>query len=66
MTKILSDATNIWNKRYEEGKLACTKKVIYKDPIDYNQHPFLWQYTSAKRLTGSIHGNLYGISMLWM
>lgn len=52
-----NDALNVWNKRYQEGKLACTKKVIEKDPIDYTQHTFLYQYAIAKRLTGSIDGN---------
>ena len=51
------DSTNIWDKRYREGKLACTKKAIEKDPIEYTQHSLLWRYAVAKRLTGSTDGN---------
>lgn len=57
MTAEINNATNIWDKRYGDGELACTKQVIEKDPIDYTQHPLLYQYSIAKRLTGSIHGN---------
>jgi SAM-dependent methyltransferase len=52
-----SDAISIWDKRYKEGKLACTKKVVEKDPIEYPHHPLLFRYAIAKRLTGSIDGN---------
>lgn len=45
--------TDIWDKRYEEGELACTKEVPSIDPIDYTQHPFLYEQAIAKRITGS-------------
>jgi SAM-dependent methyltransferase len=49
--------TTIWDKRYKEGEIVCTKDIIEKDPMDYTQHPLLYQYSIAKRLTGTIHGD---------
>jgi SAM-dependent methyltransferase len=50
-------ATSIWDDRYREGKLACAQERVESDPIDYTQHPFLYQHAIAKRLTGSLDGN---------
>lgn len=52
-----NESASVWDKRYKEGKLACTKKLVEKDPIDYTQHPFLYQHAIAKRLTGAIDKN---------
>jgi SAM-dependent methyltransferase len=61
------DSDSIWDKRYKEGKMACTKKVIEKDPIDYTQHSLLYRHAIAKRLTGSLDGNpLEKIAKLFM
>lgn len=50
-------ATSVWDARYQDGKLACTQERVESDPIDYTQHPFLYQHAIAKRLTGSLEGN---------
>jgi len=55
--ELSSDAISIWDKRYEEGGMACTEKQVVGDPIDYTQHPFLYQHSIAKPLTGSLKGN---------
>lgn len=52
-----ANPTDIWDKRYEEGELACTKETPSHDPIDYTQHPFLYKQAIAKRLTGNANGN---------
>jgi len=52
------DFVNIWNERYKDKKLACTKRRNENDPIDYTQHPFLYKHSIAKRLTGSLDGNV--------
>jgi len=51
------NAKSIWDKRYQDGELACTKKNIASDPIDYTQHPFLYKESISKRLTGDLDGN---------
>ena len=48
---------SIWDQRYKDSELACTKKNVQGDPIDYTQHPFLYQHSIAKRLTGTLDGN---------
>ena len=57
LNKIKNISKSIWDKRYKDGELACTKENIQGDPIDYTQHPFLYQHAIAKRLTGSLDGN---------
>jgi hypothetical protein len=42
------DATSVWDKRYEDGDLACTQKHVAADPIDYTQHPFLLKQSMLK------------------
>lgn len=54
---VSADASSIWDKRYEEGELACTQKAVAADPIDYTQHPFLYKQSTAKQLTGDAEGN---------
>jgi SAM-dependent methyltransferase len=49
-------ASSIWDKRYEEGELACTQRTVKADPIDYTQHPFLYKQSTAKQLTGDAEG----------
>lgn len=46
MTKDKS-AKSIWDKRYQDGELACTQKTVESDPIDYTQHPFLYKLSTA-------------------
>src|SRR6187200_2512436 len=46
------NSTSVWDKRYEEGELACTKKAPSIDPIDYTQSPYLYKQAIAKRITG--------------
>ena len=46
------NSTSVWDKRYEEGELACTKKAPSIDPIDYTQHPYLYKQAIARRITG--------------
>lgn len=48
---------SVWDKRYAEGELACTRKIIECDPVDYTQHPFLYKHAVAKRLCGDVDGN---------
>ena len=49
-------AKSIWDKRYQDGELACTQKTVESDPIDYTQHPFLYKLSTAKRITGDLEG----------
>ena len=49
-------AKSIWDKRYQDEELACTKKTVESDPIDYTQHPFLYKLSTAKRITGDLEG----------
>ena len=49
--------STIWDNRYQDGELACTQENIAGDPIDYTQHPFLYQHSIARRLTGDLNGN---------
>lgn len=46
----------IWDKRYQQGTLACTQQTVDADPIDYTQHPFLFKQSTAKQLTGDTEG----------
>jgi len=52
-----ADASSIWDKRYQDGELACTQEVVEADPIDYTQHPFLYKQSTAKRVTGDPEGD---------
>jgi SAM-dependent methyltransferase len=52
-----NSAKSIWDKRYQDGELACTQQTVELDPIDYTQHPFLYKQSTAKRITGSLEGN---------
>ena len=56
MKKTENTAESIWDKRYQDGELACTQKHVEADPIDYTQHPFLYKQSTAKRLTGDPEG----------
>lgn len=48
--------SEIWDRRYQEGTLACTQKTVEADPIDYTQHPFLYKQSTATQLTGDTEG----------
>lgn len=48
--------SSVWDKRYEDGELACTQKIVNADPIDYTQHPFLYKQSTAKQSTGDAEG----------
>lgn len=53
----MTDAKEIWDKRYSEGGTVCTEAIVEGDPIDYTQHAFLYQHSIAKRLTGELTGD---------
>jgi ubiquinone/menaquinone biosynthesis C-methylase UbiE len=57
MNSEIDRTTSIWDKRYKDGEIVCTKNVVEKDPLDYTQHALLYQHSIAKRLTGSISGD---------
>lgn len=46
-------ATDVWDERYAEGKLVCTQPTVKGDPIDYTQHPLLYQHSVSAPLTGN-------------
>lgn len=56
VSKDAGSTTSIWDKRYENGELACTQRVVKADPIDYTQHPFLYKQSTAKQITGDLEG----------
>jgi SAM-dependent methyltransferase len=49
-------ATRIWDQRYEGNEHVGTQPLIESDPIDYTQHPFLYQHAIAEPQTGSRDG----------
>jgi SAM-dependent methyltransferase len=61
------DATRIWDSRYEGNEHVGTQPVIEGDPIDYTQHPFLYQRAIARPQTGSLTGyNLDRVGRLFL
>src|SRR3954467_14732100 len=55
------DSSKTWDRRYENGETSCASEVDERDPVEYTQHPFLYQHAIAKRLTGSLSGNPHDI-----
>lgn len=51
-----TDATRIWDQRYEGNEHVGTQPVIAGDPTDYTQHKFLYQHAVARPQTGSLDG----------
>ncbi len=56
MTDSTRDATEIWDRRYQDGEHVGSQPVIEGDPIDYTQHKFLYGHAIAKPQTGSLDG----------
>lgn len=54
---VSGDAASIWNDRYSKKELACTQRSISSDPIDYTQHKYLYDISTAKRITGMEDGD---------
>ena len=51
-----TEATRIWDRRYEGNQHVGTQPVIKGDPTDYTQHAFLYQRAVARPQTGSVDG----------
>lgn len=51
-----TEATRIWDQRYEGDQHVGTQPVIEGDPTDYTQHKFLYQRAIARPQTGSLDG----------
>ena len=53
---IQTDATSVWDERYEKGGHVGTAPTIEGDPVDYTQHKFLYSHSIGKPTTGSLDG----------
>ena len=62
-----TDATAIWDKRYEGDEHVGTRRVVEGDPVDYTQHKFLYERAIAVPQTGSRDGyNLDRVGRLFL
>lgn len=53
MTEKVTDATSVWDRRYEGGEHVGSQPNVDGDPIDYTQHKFLYRHAIAEPTTGS-------------
>jgi ubiquinone/menaquinone biosynthesis C-methylase UbiE len=62
-----TDATSVWNKRYEKGEHVGSRPVVEGDPTDYTPHKFLYERAVALPQTGSLDGwNLERVGRLFL
>ena len=52
MTDKVTDATSVWDQRYEGGEHVGSQPNVDGDPIDYTQHKFLYRHAIAEPTTG--------------
>lgn len=51
-----TEATRIWDERYQGDQHVGTQPTIEGDPTDYTQHKFLYERAIARPQTGSLDG----------
>ncbi len=56
MTEKATDATAVWDQRYEGGEHVGSQPNVDGDPVDYTQHKFLYRHAIAEPTTGSPDG----------